>query len=80
MADILEDIGAYDAMRTQLELAHSGKWVVIYDRKVVDTFDTFDAAAAEAVRRFGRGPYLIRQVSSGPVTLPAAALYRPVHA
>lgn len=80
MADLKDDIGTYEAMRSDLELRHSGKWVVIYDRKLIGTFDTFEAAAVDAVRQFGRGPYLIRQVGAPPLTLPAAALYHPVHA
>ncbi len=33
----------------------------------VGTFGTLDAAAAEALQRFGRGPYLIRQVTIAPL-------------
>jgi hypothetical protein len=80
MSDLKDDILAYEAMRSDLELKYSGKWVVIYDRGLVGAFESFDAAAVEAVRQFGRGPYLIRQVGGPPLTLPAAALYHPVHA
>jgi hypothetical protein len=80
MSDLKEDILAYEAMRSDLELKHSGKWIVICDRVLVGTFDSFEHAAVEAVRLFGRGPYLIRQVGAPPLTLPAAALYHPVHA
>lgn len=80
MSELREDIAAYEAMRGELEVQHLGKWVVFHDKQLVGVFETFEAAAVDAVRRFGRGPYLIRQVGSPPVTLPAAALYRPVHA
>jgi hypothetical protein len=43
-------------------------------------FESFDEAAKTAVHRFGRGPYLIRQVGAGPITLPASVMYRPVYA
>jgi hypothetical protein len=79
MPDLKDDIIAYDAMRADLELKHPGKWVVIYDRRLVDVFESFDAAAIRAVREFGRGPYLIRQIGAAPLTLPSAALYHPVH-
>ena len=46
----------------------------------VKVFDDFEATAEEAVRRFGRGPYLIRQVAAPPVTLPASVMYPLQHA
>ena len=80
MPDLKDDIVAYDGMRSDLELKHLGKWVVIRDCKLIGAYNTFDEAAAQAVRQFGRGPYLIRQVGAPPLSLPAAALYHPVHA
>jgi hypothetical protein len=32
-----------------------------------------------ALGRFGRGPYLIRQIGAAELTLPASAMYVPVH-
>ncbi|MCH8113831.1 MAG: DUF1028 domain-containing protein, partial [Proteobacteria bacterium] len=58
MSDLERDIQAYEAMETDLFKHHIGKWVVFRGGKLVSTFDTLDAAAAEALRRFGRGPYL----------------------
>ena len=79
MSDLDKDIQAFEGMKANLEKHHMGKWVVIHDGVLVDTFDTLDAAATKAVERFGRGPYLIRQVGTPPVSLPASVLYRPVH-
>ena len=79
MSDLDKDIQAFEAMKTDLEEHHMSKWVVIHAGELVGTFDTLDAAATEAVRRFGRGPYLIRQVGIPPVSLPASVLYQPVH-
>jgi hypothetical protein len=59
------EIEAFNRMRSALERHHVGKFVVIKDLRLVGSFDTFDAAGAEAVRRFGRGPFLIRQVPGG---------------
>ena len=42
------------------------------DHELVGLYDTFDAAAADAVKRFGSGPYLMRQIGAPPVTLPAS--------
>ena len=51
-------------MRETLEQHHLHKFVVFHDAQFVDSFDSFHNAACEAVRRFGRGPYLIRQVGA----------------
>ena len=80
MADLLKDIAAYESMQTELEVRYFGKWVVLYDEEFIGAYDTFEAAAENAVERFGRGPYLIRRVGASPPTLPASVLYRPVHA
>ncbi len=79
MSDLDKELQAFEGMKANLEEHHMSKWVVIHDGELVDTFDTLDAAATEAVRRFGRGPYLIRQVGAPSVSLPASVLYRPVH-
>ncbi len=73
------EIAAFEAQRMVLEQHHMGKYVVIKDERLVGSFDSIDAAAAFAVTRFGRGPYLIRQVGVPPVHLPASVLYRPVN-
>jgi len=72
MTTLQNDIAIYDAMRAELEAAHLGKWVVIYDGKLDAVFGDFSEAASEAVRKFGRGPYLIRQVGAPPVSLPVS--------
>ena len=79
MPNLDKEIQAFEEMRADLEEHHKGKWVVIHGGELVDTFDTLDAAATEAVRRFGRGPYLIREVGAPGVSLPVSVLYRPVH-
>ncbi|HKF51033.1 MAG TPA: hypothetical protein VKB26_01870 [Candidatus Acidoferrales bacterium] len=79
MPDIEAEISAYADMREQLEQTHMGKWVLLHDRKLIGIFDSFDAAAEEAVKRFGTGPYLIRQVGAPPVSLPASVMYHLTH-
>jgi hypothetical protein len=79
MADLSREITAYDAIKPDLEASHLGKWAVVHDEKLIDVYDTFEAAAKDAVHRFGRGPYLIRQIGSAGITLPASVLYRPVN-
>jgi len=71
------ELRAYEAHRGELEEHHRGKFVVFHGEEFVGAYDTLDAAATEAVRRFGRGPYLIRQVGAPPIALPASVMYRP---
>jgi hypothetical protein len=75
MAELDQEIAAYDAMSADLEAQHMGKWALVRDRKLVGIYDSFEKAAEEAVSRFGRGPYLIRQVGAPKVTLPASVMY-----
>ena len=78
MSKLSKEIKAYDGMRLTLEADHFGKWVVFHDEKMVNLYDTFEAAADDAVRKFGRGPYLIKQIGEAPITLSASVLYNPV--
>ena len=75
------NIREFNAKSEWLERTHSTKWVIFHDACFVDAFDTFDTAAREAVRRFGTGPYLIRQVGrQATMRVPASVAFRPVHA
>jgi len=81
MAELPEDqlaaeIRAFEAMRPLLEKNYLGKFVVIRGGALVGAWDTLDAAAREAVLRFGRGPYLIRQVGAPPSIVPASVMFR----
>jgi hypothetical protein len=78
MAELHDEIAAYEAMHADLEAAHLGEWALVHDRQLIGTYGSFDKAAREAVRKFGRGPYLIRQIGSAPISLPASVLYHPI--
>jgi hypothetical protein len=56
------EIAAFERQREELEKHHTGKFVVFHGEEFIGASDTLNNAASEAVRRFGRGPYLIRQV------------------
>ncbi len=75
MSDIDREITAYESIRKDLEAQHMGQWVLLHDQKLIGVYDSFQVAAENAVRRFGRGPYLIRQVGAPPVILPASVMY-----
>lgn len=70
------EIVAYEQMKAELERHHRGKWVIVYSGQLAGAFDTFTAAASDARRQFGRGPFLIRQVGAPPIRLPASVLFR----
>ena len=73
-----KELAAYEKMRSQLEAHAMGKWVLLHDEELIGTYESFDQAAKEAVQRFGRGPYLLRQVGAPSITLPASVMYIPV--
>jgi len=80
MDALSKQIEAYEEMRDELEMDHFGEWVVFHDEQLVDTYPTFPDAAHDAARRYGRGPYLIRQVgASRVVRLPASVEFGLMH-
>ena len=79
MHPLTENINAYNAMQDKLLEHHLGKFVLFYDGKFINAYDTFDTAATHAVLDYGRGPYLIRKVGQkDEVPLPASVAYRPI--
>jgi hypothetical protein len=73
---LVVELQAFEDMKASLEQNHMGKFVVIKDGKLVGAWDTLDTAARTAVVRFGRGPYLIRQVGAPTMMLPASVMFR----
>ena len=65
-------------MREELEVEHLGEWVVVHGGKLIGTYEDFKEAAGTALKRFGRGPYLIKGIGEPPLSLPASLLYRPI--
>lgn len=81
VATLEENIEAYEARQEEMEKYYMGKYVVFYNREKIDSFDSFDsfeAAAEEAILRFGAEPYLIRQVGRKVIHLPASIMFAPV--
>lgn len=76
-----DNIEAFNNMSDELNQRYAGKFVIIYDGNFVASYDSFNNAAENAVKRFGKGPYLIRQVGAPTkMPMPASVAYRPVHA
>jgi hypothetical protein len=77
MAALDAELSAYRQQAALLETAHLGKWVVFKDTNLIAIHDTFDQAAEDAVARFGRGPFLIRQIGAPPIVMPVSVAYNP---
>lgn len=75
VATLAENIKAYEEQQEVLEEYYEGKYVIFHDGKKINTFDSFDAAARHAVSRFGRGPYLIRQVGQEKIRLSSSIIF-----
>ena len=75
-----ENITAYEGMQHILEADKFGKWVVFFDGKLRGEFSEFHEAVEFAVAKWGRGPYLVRQVGRPPFTVPASVQYRRTYA
>lgn len=76
MADLDIELAAYRSQLFDLEQQFFGKWVVFHGDERVGIFEMFETAANEAVKRFGRGPYLIRKIGAPPVSLPVCVVQR----
>lgn len=70
MANLDENILAYEKEQTELEKTHMGKWIMFHNGKMIAAFDSFEAALSEGEKRFGDNPFLIREVGSRPVPVP----------
>jgi hypothetical protein len=70
------EIRAFEARKADLEKTYPGKFVVFKGSDFIGAWDTINAAAAEAIKMFDRGPYLIRQVGAPAPNLPASVMFR----
>jgi hypothetical protein len=77
MATLDAELEAYRTEAAQLEETHAGKWVIFHGSSRIAIHDSFERAAEDAVSRFGRGPYLIRQIGAPPIVIPVSIAYNP---
>ncbi len=80
MIELDREIAAYETMRADLENRHMGEWVLVFNQSLIGVFPSLDDAAQVAVREFGRGPYLIRQIGAPPFVMPASVAFNLFHA
>jgi hypothetical protein len=68
-----QELEFFEKHRREWVKEHEGKFALIKDQTLVDTFDTAENAYVAALERFGNVPVLIKQiVSEDPVQhLPA---------
>lgn len=69
MSVLRREIDAYERIQDHLEANHFRKWVVVHDEEFIGAYESFEDAAIDAAKRFGRGPYLIRQVAAPPTVI-----------
>lgn len=78
---LARDIAAFERTNAELRQYYNGKFVVFHDGQLQGSFDSFDGAAREAIRRFRGSPFLIRQVGAPKVIpMPASVASRLVNA
>ena len=73
-------IEVYEGMAESLEAKHLARWVVIHGEQFIGAFDRIEDAGRAASSRFGKDPYLLRQVGAPPAKPPESVLYRPLRA
>ena len=80
MSAISKQIEAYEEMREELEAQHYREWVVFHGGKFEGAYPSFEEAADDAARKFGRSPFLVRQVAAPPVRLSSTLQFGTIHA
>ena len=80
LATLDENIEAYERRRDEMEAKYRDQWVVFVDEEFIEAFDDFQEAAMMAIRRWGKGPYLIRLVGEEPRMIPMSLIGRSVDA
>ena len=80
LATLDENIEAYERRRDEMEVKYRDQWVVFVDEEFIEAFDDFQEAAMMAIRRWGKGPYLIRLVGEEPRMIPMSLISRSVDA
>jgi hypothetical protein len=69
------ELATWAKHQAELEKLHPEKFVLIHGDEVVNTYDTFENAAAEGLRRFPEDDFLVRQIKGQRLELPVAVIY-----
>ena len=68
------EIAYYDEHLEELLLKYPNRFVLIHDAQLIGNFESRAEAVGEGVRRYGRGPFLIRRTGDKQIVLTAPAL------
>lgn len=64
----------YDEHAKELLLAHPNRFLLIHGDELVGVYGSHPEAVAEGVRKYGRGPFLVRRTGDGTMVATAPAL------
>ena len=68
------EIAYYDEHAEELLLTYPNRFVLIHGDELISTFESHAEAVGEGVRRYGRGPFLVRRTGAKQLVLTAPAL------
>lgn len=81
MKTLEREIQAYAKLRDKLEAESWGQWAVVYGDELVGVYELMEDAAQAAVERFGRGPFLLREIGvDDSVPLQFPSFWQPFNA
>ena len=79
MSALERETAIFESRRAEFEKDHYMKWVVIYGEEVAGFFSDLQEAAEVAIDRYGRGPYLIKQIGEPDSPIPLSLFHRPMY-
>ena len=68
------EIAYYDEHAKELLLKYPNRFVLIHGDQLIGDFESRSEAVGEGVRRYGRGPFLVRRTGDKQMVLTAPAL------
>jgi hypothetical protein len=71
------ELETYKAKLPELK-RHEGKFVLIHESDVIDTFSSYDDALKEGYKRFGLKPFLVKEIHAIEPTYFVTRPIRPV--
>ena len=74
MGLLAEEIAFFDEHRDEYVRRYPGRHLLIHGRELLGHFEDRETAVASGYRRFGIGPFLVRQSGEGTIELSAPAL------
>ncbi|MXX86193.1 MAG: hypothetical protein F4Y71_07020 [Acidobacteria bacterium] len=64
----------FERHRKDIEKTYPEDHGVLVRGRPVEVYATFEEAAQLAVARYGKGPYMIRQIQQAPIVLPSSIM------